>query len=48
MFFYPVGSGEGTDAENIEHIDIGNITENENPFCIENIKGKVTMTIKKY
>ena len=47
MFFYPVGSGKGTDAKQVKHLDIGNITENENPYCIENIKGKITMIIKK-
>ena len=34
-------------GEEIEHINIEKITENENPFCIENVKGKVKMTIKK-
>ena len=32
---------------NMNHIDIEKITENENPFCIENVNGKVKMTIKK-
>ena len=47
MFFYPVGSAEGMDSKLIKHIDIANITLNENPFCIDNVKGTVLMTIKK-
>ena len=31
----------------IEHINITKITKTEDPFCIENIKGKVKMRIKK-
>ena len=47
LFFYPGGSAEGLNAVEIEHIDIEKITAKENPFCIENIKGKVKMTLKK-
>jgi hypothetical protein len=47
LIFYPIGSAEGLDAKEIKHIDIEKIIENENPFCIENIKGKVKMIIKK-
>ena len=47
MFFYPVGSAQGLDAREIKHIDLEKITENENPFCIENIDGKVNLIIKK-
>ena len=46
MIFYPIGSGEGLDAKKIENINIKNIIENENPFCIDNIKGKVKITLK--
>jgi hypothetical protein len=31
----------------IENIDIGNITSQEDPFCIQNTKGKVSFTIAK-
>jgi len=31
----------------IENIDIAKITKDENPFCIQNVKGKVSMTIVK-
>jgi hypothetical protein len=34
-------------GKNINNIDIANITKDENPFCIENVKGKVSMTIVK-
>jgi hypothetical protein len=47
LIFYPVGSAQGLDAVEIKNINIEKITENENPFCIENIKGKVEMIIKK-
>jgi hypothetical protein len=35
------------DGKTIEHLDIASITSVENPFCIGNIKGKVTLTIVK-
>ena len=47
LIFYPVGSAQGLDSVEIKHINIEKITERENPFCIENINGKVKMTIKK-
>lgn len=31
----------------IEHIDIQNMTFAEDPYCVENIKGKVTLTLVK-
>ncbi len=46
MIFYPVGSGEGLDSKEIKHINIERITSADNPFCIDNIKGKIKMTIK--
>lgn len=47
LIFYPVGSSQGLDAVEIKYINIEKITEEDNPFCIENIDGKVTITIKK-
>jgi len=47
MFFYPVGSGKGLDAIIIEHLNLEKITETENPFCLENVKGKIKITIQK-
>ncbi|MEK6826884.1 MAG: hypothetical protein AABX99_00165, partial [Nanoarchaeota archaeon] len=31
----------------IENIDIAKITKDENPFCVQNVNGKVSMTISK-
>ena len=47
LFFYPEGSSEGFNSIEIKHIDIEKITENENPFCIQNTDGKVKMIVKK-
>lgn len=47
MFFYPIGSAQGLNAREIKNIDLENITKNKNPFCIENINGKVNFIIKK-
>ncbi len=46
IFFYPLGSAEGLDALAIEHLDLKEITKEENPFCIEN-SGKIKVIIKK-
>ena len=46
LFFYPVGSVE-LNGLKIEHIDFEKITEKENPFCVENINGKVKIGIEK-
>jgi len=32
---------------NIENIDIANMTSQENPYCIQNIKGKTSLVLKK-
>jgi len=42
LFFYPVGSVELNGFE-IEHIEF----EGANPLCFENVKGKVSITLKK-
>ena len=47
FFFSPVGSAQGLDSKEIKHLDLEKITENKNPFCIENINGKVKLIIKK-
>jgi hypothetical protein len=47
LIFYPVGSGEGADSFKIEHLDLEKITEDENPFCIKNIKGKTEIVVGK-
>ena len=45
FFFYPIGAGEGQDAARLEHLDLSKITKDENPYCIPNINGDVTMGI---
>ena len=40
-------SEETTEDKNIENIDIGGITLDENPYCIPNINGKVKLVISK-
>jgi len=47
MVFYPVGSAEGLDSTKINHIDLEKISENENPYCIQNVDGKIKLTISK-
>jgi len=44
--FYPVGSS-GIESAEIKNLDIGGITQNENPFCIENEGGKIKLTLIK-
>lgn len=46
MVFYPV-EFEGTESAEIKYIDLDTITENENPFCIENVDGKVRLRLTK-
>jgi len=45
MIFYPIGSG--LDSFKVEHIDIEKITDEENPYCIENKKSQVKLIIEK-
>lgn len=44
LIFYPIGSGEGLDANVIQHINIENITKTHNPYCLEN-NGKVKISL---
>ena len=46
VVLYPINSSD-TNSKNIENIDLAKMTASENPFCIKNINGKVTMTLKK-
>ena len=49
LFFYPPGSGVGgLDAKEIRHINLEKITESENPFCIQNVKGRVDFVINNF
>lgn len=47
LFFFPVGAGKGQDSVEIKHLDLNAITQNENPYCIRNVKGKTRLTISK-
>ena len=46
MFFQPMDAAAGFGAVRINHIDIGKITDQENPYCILTEKGKVKVGIK--
>ena len=46
MVFYPVGS-LNIDSVGMMNIALEEITSSENPFCIENVKGKVKLTLVK-
>ena len=46
IVFYPLDF-EGTESAEIKYINLGTITENENPFCISNIDGKVKLRLTK-
>ena len=39
MFFYPIDAVKGLESVRVNNIDIGKITEQENPYCIVNEKG---------
>lgn len=47
LFFYPLGSGGEIKSKTINHIDVEKITASENPFCFQNVGGKVEIVIKK-
>ena len=47
MFFYPVGSSSGLDSTEIKHINLEEIVSNENPYCIPNEDGRVSILISK-
>ena len=46
MVFYPVDFEE-TESTRINNIDLERITEEENPFCIKNVDGKVGLRLTK-
>lgn len=47
MMFYPALGSSTTDSTKIESINLEEITEDENPFCIENVRGKIELTLVK-
>lgn len=46
MFFYPKKAAEGYNSIKLENINLENITNIENPYCIKNEKGQVKINIK--
>tara|TARA_Y100000310_G_scaffold323098_1_gene383025 strand:- start:672 stop:1169 length:498 start_codon:yes stop_codon:yes gene_type:complete len=47
LFFYPLEASEGTGSKTIKNINLQEITQTKNPFCIENINGEISITVKK-
>jgi len=47
VIFFPLGSGGELSSMNIKHIDIIKMTQEDNPLCFDNIKGKITLNIEK-
>jgi len=47
MFLYPLSSVEGLVSTQIKHVDLSSTTSAENPFCIENVNGKIKLRIEK-
>jgi len=47
LFFYPYNSAGELSSVIIKNIDLEKITQDKNPFCIENKNGKVNLRIKK-
>ena len=45
FYFYPPKQSCDLAGQKILHIDIPSITESENPYCIKNDRGKVSMNI---
>lgn len=46
MFFYPIEAAQGLDSIRLKHINVINMTSQENPYCVENTKGKIEFNIK--
>ncbi len=46
LILYPIDSKRDINGFQIKHIDLEKITQDENPFCIRSVKGKIKMTIK--
>ncbi len=47
LFFYPVGSAEGLDSTEIKHVDMAELTGNENPYCVRIIDGRMNIRLTK-
>ena len=47
LFFYPKSVAKDVGNKEIKNIDIETITSSSNPFCINNVDGKVSMVLQK-
>lgn len=48
MFFYPAKSVcSGLQSVKLEHLNITKITSSNNPYCVENINGKIQLKLTK-
>lgn len=47
LFFYPPRISCDTPSNKVLHINLGKITEKENPFCIKISNGRVSMILEK-
>jgi hypothetical protein len=47
LVFYPIGSASLTSSLQIQHINISKITEQQDPICFENKKGKTSFILEK-
>jgi hypothetical protein len=45
MFIYPREAAQGLESTRINHINMQEITSEENPYCIANVNGKVRINI---
>lgn len=47
MFFYPMKEAGDISAMEIKHLDIEEMTSEDNPYCIEKENGKIEIVLKK-
>lgn len=47
LFFYPPEKTNGFESAKIEYLNMTQMTESENPYCIENKEGMIKLFIKK-
>ncbi|MFH1365163.1 MAG: hypothetical protein ABIH28_01095 [archaeon] len=47
LIFYPIGSAKSVKSAKIEHIDLAEMTKQENPLCFENKNGKTTLSLEQ-
>ncbi len=47
LVFYPIGSSKAVGFIEIQHINISKITAQNNPACLQNKNGKLSVTLEK-